>query len=122
MIAIEVLTRKTFSSEKMRKVNLFETDNLFCDIYGLRPGQAQKPHSHQGADKVYYVLEGSGTFQVGGEEKVLRAGMIVLAPSGVDHGVENTSSEDLTLLVFMAPNPNRLQAATLPTQVKACEA
>jgi len=107
MIAIEVLTRKTFSSEKMLKVNLFETDNLFCDIYGLRPGQAQKSHSHQGADKVYYVLEGSGTFQIGEEEKVLRAGMIVLAPSGIDHGVENTGDEDLTLLVLIAPNPNR---------------
>jgi mannose-6-phosphate isomerase-like protein (cupin superfamily) len=107
MIAIEVLKRKAFSSEKMRKVNLFETDNLFCDVYGLRPGQAQKAHSHHGADKVYYVLEGSGTFHIGEEEKVLRAGMIVLAPSGVDHGVENTSNDDLTLLVFMAPNPNR---------------
>jgi quercetin dioxygenase-like cupin family protein len=107
MIAMELLTRKTFSSEKMQKVNLFETDNLFCDIYCLRPGQAQKPHSHPGADKVYYVLEGSGTFQIGEEERVLRAGMIVLAPSGVDHGVNNTSNEDLTLLAFMAPNPNR---------------
>jgi len=107
MIVIEVLKRKAFSAEKMRKVNLVETDNFFCDLYGLRPGQAQKVHSHQGADKVYYVLEGSGTFHIGAEEKVLRAGMIVLAPSGVDHGVENTSDDDLTLLVFMAPNPNR---------------
>jgi len=48
MIALEVLARKTFSSEKMQKVNLFETDNLFCDLYCLRPGQAQKPHTHPG--------------------------------------------------------------------------
>ena len=107
MVALEVLARKTFSSEKMQKVNLFETNNLFCDIYCLRPGQAQKSHTHPGADKVYYVLEGGGTFQVGDEQRVLHAGMIVLAPSGVEHGVKNASSGDLTLLVLMAPNPNR---------------
>jgi len=31
---------------------------------------------------------------------------VVLAPSGVEHGVENTGELRLTLLVLMAPNPN----------------
>jgi hypothetical protein len=45
-----------FSEGKMAKVNLFETERMFCDVYGLEPGQEQKVHKHSGADKVYVVL------------------------------------------------------------------
>jgi mannose-6-phosphate isomerase-like protein (cupin superfamily) len=103
---LNVCLNKAFSSEKMQKVNLFETENLFCDVYCLQPGQAQKPHHHSGADKIYYVLEGTATIQVGEEEESLGPGNIVLAPSGSVHGVRNASQENLTLLVMMAPNPN----------------
>jgi len=106
MQSIEVLSAKTFAGEKMQKVSLFDTANCFCDLYCLNPGQSQKPHSHAGADTIYYVLEGDATIQVGDEEQVLGPGRIVLAPSEVVHGVRNASSQPLSLLVFMAPNPN----------------
>src|SRR5262245_49749559 len=99
---------RRFSPDKMQKVNLFETARMFADIYCLEPGQEQKPHAHNGADKIYFVLEGSGRFRIGDEEHELEADQIVLAPSGVDHGVSNQSQSRLVLLVFMAPNPNKL--------------
>jgi mannose-6-phosphate isomerase-like protein (cupin superfamily) len=92
----------------MQKVNLFETDRMFTDIYCLEPGQEQNAHAHAGADKVYFVLEGTGRFRVGDEESDLGPNRIVLAPAGVEHGVANSSAGRLTLLVFMAPNPNRV--------------
>ena len=95
-----------FSSENMTKVNLFETDRMFCDVYGLDPGQEQKVHAHDGADKVYVVIEGGGTFTIGSEERQLGPETVVLAPAGVPHGVRNTAETRLMLLVFMAPNPN----------------
>jgi mannose-6-phosphate isomerase-like protein (cupin superfamily) len=97
---------KRFSADKMQKVNLFETPRMFCDIYCLQPGQAQKPHAHAGADKVYFVLEGEGEFNVGTETRLLGPGHAVLAPADVDHGVRNPGGGLLTVLVFMAPNPN----------------
>ena len=106
MQSIEVLSAKRFADEKMQKVGLFNTANCFCDLYCLKPSQAQRPHSHAGADKIYYVLEGEATIQIGDEEQVLGPGRIVLAPSEVVHGVRNASSQPLSLLVFMAPNPN----------------
>ena len=56
MKVLNVLESIDFSSEKMKKVSLFDTDNFFCDIYCLEPGQFQKVHSHEGSDKVYLVL------------------------------------------------------------------
>ncbi|MEP7273610.1 MAG: cupin domain-containing protein [Acidobacteriota bacterium] len=103
----QVIESARFSPEKMQKVNLFETKNFFCDVYGLEPGQEQKTHSHEDADKVYLVLEGSGTFIIGDIRHVLGSNEIVCAPAGVPHGVVNTSEARLSVLVFMTPNPNK---------------
>ena len=102
----DLKTEQRFSAEKMQKINLFETDNMFADIYCLEPGQEQKVHAHKGADKIYIVLEGTGRFQIGGQEQDLDAGKIVLAPADIEHGVRNGSDGRLVLLVMMAPNPN----------------
>lgn len=102
----EVLSEAKFSTEKMQKVNLFETENFFCDIYCLEPGQEQKPHTHNGADKIYFVLEGKVTIQIGDEQRVVGKNQICLAASGLVHGVKNTTDDRLILLVFMAPSPN----------------
>jgi quercetin dioxygenase-like cupin family protein len=105
MKVVNVKESVAFSPEKMKKVSLFDTDNFFCDVYCLEPKQFQKVHSHDGPDKVYYVLEGKGMVTVGSEERELVAGEITVAPSGQDHGVVNHTNEKLVMLVFMAPKP-----------------
>ncbi len=94
-----------FSQEKMKKNNLFETTRFFCDIYCFEPGQEQKGHIHGDQDKVYIVLEGEGTFQVGAEKRVLGSGQGTMAPAGEEHGVKNHTTQRLKVLVFVAPNP-----------------
>lgn len=96
----------SFREEKMAKVNLFETARLFCDLYCLRPGQEQRVHTHDDADKVYVALEGRATVIVSGEERELRAGEAVLAPAGEPHGLHNGSGADFVCLVTMAPHPS----------------
>jgi quercetin dioxygenase-like cupin family protein len=93
----------SFSPEKMKKNKLFDTSHLSCDLYCFEPGQEQKIHSHDNQDKIYLILEGSGTFRVGNDEKVLSKGMIVLAEGGKEHGVKNSSSGRLVLVVVVAP-------------------
>ena len=105
MNVVKVRGAVAFSPEKLKKISLFDTDNFFCDIYCFEPGQSQKVHTHEGSDKVYYVLEGRGKVTVGEEVKELVADEITLAPSGEDHGVLNDSGERLVMLVFMAPKP-----------------
>ena len=95
-----------FAQDKMKKNGLFDTERMFCDLYCFEPDQLQAPHTHEGSDKVYFVIEGQGIFQVGEEEKQLGNGEIVLAPSGVRHGVRNPGPDRLVVLVFMAPKPS----------------
>lgn len=100
-----VLDARHFSPEKMQKVSLFATTDLFLDVYCFEPGQSQKVHVHEKSTKYYIVLEGHARFQVGGETKDLGPGQAVLARAGEPHGVENTTDERLVLLVGMAPPP-----------------
>ena len=95
-----------FSDEKMQKVGLFSSERFFLDLYCLEPDQAQKPHAHDGSDKVYLVAEGRGSFRVGDETRVLAAGEGVQAESGEVHGILNDSGERLVVIVFMAPPPS----------------
>ena len=106
MTFLDTNDMRRFGSEKLQKLNLFETEQMFCDVYCLEPGQAQKPHGHAGATKFYYVIEGRGRFQLGDEERELGAGGLAWAAPGETHGVLNDSPERLVLLVAMAPNPN----------------
>ncbi|MDR4480767.1 MAG: cupin domain-containing protein [Nitrospira sp.] len=104
MKVISLSDVQQFSPEKMKKNNLFQTTRFFCDIYCFEPGQEQKGHIHGEQDKVYIVLEGEGTFQVGSEQQVLGPGQGTMAPAGDEHGVKNHTQQRLQVLVFVAPN------------------
>jgi len=106
MKVVTLADYQQFSSDKMKKNNLFQTERFFCDIYCLEPGQEQKGHVHGHQDKVYFVIEGQGTFQVGTEQRVLEVGQGTMASAGQAHGVKNHTSGRLSVLVFVAPNPS----------------
>lgn len=93
-----------FNPEKMAKVDLVSTRQLMCGLNCFEPGQAQKTHAHAGADKLYYVVEGRGDFQVGGETQSLGQGELLHVPENVEHGVRNTGTGRLAVLVVIAPN------------------
>jgi quercetin dioxygenase-like cupin family protein len=106
MSFVDTIAAVRFSPEKMQKINLFETEQMFCDVYCLEPGQAQKPHTHADATKLYYVIEGTGEFVIGEETRTLGRGQLVWSAPGEVHGVRNPTTDRLVLLVAMAPNPN----------------
>ena len=105
MKVINITDYQKFSQEKMKKNNIFQSGRFFCDIYCFEPGQEQKGHIHGEQDKVYLVLEGKGTFQVGNEKQILGPGDGTMAPAGEEHGVLNHTTTRLKVLVFVAPNP-----------------
>ena len=92
-------------AEKHYKATLWRSDALLLGVNCLEPGQVQKAHDHADQDKFYYVVEGSGRFQLGDEQVSAAAGQVIWAPAGVVHGVTNDGDGRLTLLVGIAPAP-----------------
>ena len=89
--------------EKFYKTTLWQGDHVMVGLNCLEPGQTQAVHAHEGADKFYLVLQGEGKFTVGDEEKNVGAGTVIVAPSGIPHGVTNVADERLSVLVAIAP-------------------
>jgi len=103
----DVTTVRVFDEGGFEKVNLFETENFFADVYCFEKGQKQELHEHEDSDKVYYVLEGEAEITVGDEKMIFTEGETVLADAGKQHGVE--AVERARLLVFMAPHPAHVE-------------
>ena len=102
---IAVRQHAAFSADKMAKVALAATDRAQLDLYCVGPGQSQKPHRHDDQDKIYYVLEGKGSFTLGEGQERLGPGEALVAPAGVDHGLVNDGAEPLLVLVVVTPPP-----------------
>lgn len=95
-----------YQPDKMAKVDVASSKHLICGLNCFEPGQAQKAHAHKGADKLYVVVEGSGEFSVGDETRTLGAGELLYVPEDVPHGVSNTGSGRLSVLIVITPNPH----------------
>ena len=93
------------SLEKFYKTTLWQGDQMMVGLNCLEPGQTQNPHAHAGAEKFYFVLEGSGRFTVGDDVKDAGQGALIVAPAGIQHGVTNNGASRLSLLVVMSPPP-----------------
>ena len=89
--------------DKQFKATLFQSGRLMLGLNCLEPGQSQHAHTHGDPDKFYFVAEGAGEFVVGDETRRAGQGMVIWAPAGVTHGVTNTGTERLVLLVGIAP-------------------
>ena len=76
---VDTRDMRRFAAEKMQKVNLLETEQMFCDLYCLEPGQSQKRHAHAGEDKVYVVLDGTVRVSVGNDQAALTTASAALA-------------------------------------------
>jgi len=83
-----VAERATFAADKMQKLDCAVLDGLLLGLNCLEPGQSQRMHAHPGADKFYLMLSGKAKITVGRETREVAAGDLVVAPAGIDHGIE----------------------------------
>ena len=102
---IQPADHAVYRDDKMGKATLFRSDRLLVGLNAFEPGQEHRLHAHEGMDKVYQVLEGEGLFLLEGREEPMAAGTLLVAPSGVPHGIRNTGSGRLLVLAVLAPAP-----------------
>ncbi len=83
------------------KVGAAQTDGDFevVELYG--PGEPPA-HVHHTHDECFYVIEGTFTFTLGGEEVDAPADTIVFVPQGTPHSFKH--SDDARALVFVVPS------------------
>jgi quercetin dioxygenase-like cupin family protein len=91
------------SAEKFYKKTLWQGEHVMVGLNCLEPGQTQPVHAHNGSDKFYFVLSGTGRFTVGDQDQTVTSGSVITAPAGVPHGVTNAGEERLSVLVAIAP-------------------
>ncbi|HKH76325.1 MAG TPA: cupin domain-containing protein [Rubrobacteraceae bacterium] len=80
-----------------------EGEKLGCSLYEVEPGRSAWPYHYHGAnEEAIYVLEGSGTLRVAGEEIPLGKGDYATFPASAEgaHQLVNTSDRPLKYLCF----------------------
>ena len=70
-----------------------------CFIFeGLTvPGGGPPPHIHRFEDESFYILEGTATFQVGGQTIYAKPGDFIHIPQGTVHSVKNEGKSSGTV-------------------------
>ena len=74
---------------------------LSVGVYVL-PADSIDPQQPHNEDEVYYVISGTGSIQVGDEDRNIGPGSIIYVDAHREHRF-HTITEDLELLVFFAP-------------------
>jgi quercetin dioxygenase-like cupin family protein len=105
MERIRLADRAVFQDGKMARHPLAATPRLQTDLYCLRPGQAQAAHAHADQDKLYVGISGRGRIRLGKDVEWLEPGMLVVAPAGAEHGLENPTADPCIVLVVVVPPP-----------------
>ena len=71
--------------------------------YVTKKGEEPPSHTHQTEDEMFYVVEGSITFQCGEATFDLEKGGFIFLPSGIKHGYTIRSEDPVRLIVVTAP-------------------
>ncbi|WP_292368251.1 cupin domain-containing protein [Methanoregula sp. UBA64] len=83
---------------------IYDTPHAQAVVILLRPAESLKKHITS-VDVFFFVLEGSGTVEIGDEQKSVGKDCIVESPARIPHRWINTSSADLRILVVKVPRP-----------------
>lgn len=70
----------------------------------LKPGEGLKTHKTP-VDVFFYVLEGTGTVEIGDEKQTVRKDTLIDSPANIPHGWQNESDSLLRILVAKTPRP-----------------
>lgn len=95
-----------FSEQGATVTEIVVTDHSSIAIWGVRPGQEVKAHTHPRGQDTWVMLRGELSYYLGcGERRVLRAGQLDVADRNQVHGAYNEGVEDAVFLsIYSAPD------------------
>ena len=84
--------------------NLYNKPEAVITVITLDPGQSLRRHITP-VDVAFYVIEGSGTVEIGGSRQEIGADTLVESPKNIVHCWHNSNDVPLKLMVLKAPKP-----------------
>jgi mannose-6-phosphate isomerase-like protein (cupin superfamily) len=66
-------------------------------------GVQQTLHSHEEAEQVYVVVQGSGRMSVAGDTQSVSVGDLILVPPATDHAISNDGEAELACVSVQSP-------------------
>jgi mannose-6-phosphate isomerase-like protein (cupin superfamily) len=77
----------------------FQSDLRWVDLCIVKPRAQIGVHEHHVDDEIYYILRGTATMVVNGEERAVAPGDCILLRCGGWHGLRNDSDDEVHVLV-----------------------
>ncbi len=84
--------------------NLYDSDEALINVITLKPGERLRRHITP-VDVCFYVIEGTGTVEIGDEKKEVEKDTLIESPGKILHCWYNTSEKLLRFLVIKTPKP-----------------
>ncbi len=100
--AIHLSQFQEFSSERFVSKLLHDSENSRVALFCLEPNQVLSTHTTP-SEVVFLVTDGTGTIIVGEEEIEVSAGMLVVCPPQIAHGLKAASR--FVVLAVITPRP-----------------
>ncbi len=98
---LDVQKLKKFSDEKRHQETIWSDEHSKINLLCMKPGQEIVTHTHHG-NHLWVVIEGTGEVRSGKETQIIESGKIVIVPPLVDHGIRNSSGENLVIASITA--------------------
>jgi hypothetical protein len=101
---VQLVERELIGDNDARKDTLLAcSGNTRTTLVQLNQPQARRVY--EGAEALYYVIAGEGTFSVDGRTAQLQAAGFVSVPRGVAHSIERRGRRPLILLAVLSGEP-----------------
>ena len=91
--------RAVFKADGLETADAYSISEWWLDPRSAGPGS----HHHDANDDIFYVVSGTATFILDGEEIEARPGCFVRVPPGVTHDYRNDGDEPLRMLNIYVP-------------------
>ncbi len=98
---LEVENLKKFDDAKRHQETVWSDDHSRISLICMKPGQEIITHTHHGSH-IWTVMEGTGEFLSGKKSQSITTGQIVIVPAFEDHGIRNSSQENLVIASITA--------------------
>ncbi|MEO1259031.1 MAG: cupin domain-containing protein [Bacteroidota bacterium] len=83
--------------------HLLKSEDLSVIREMMPPGTSETPHFHQRAQQLFYILQGTATFEVNGQQITVNGSESIHIPAGTTHCIHNKALTDLHFLVISQP-------------------